>query len=199
MLDLTEATTDTGRALVLVDVDRPTFLAASASHRHGDAVWAFGKESSEADTRERLTNMRPTEKLRELYEKARERMDEALADTYSQASSQRRRKVRSEDGGELDVSRYIDGREDYWWAMQADSRPHRIVRLGFDVCVAGMTTHEEIAKSAALCAATVDALKAGGISSEVVLFYGVPNGFDGPLSKMLQKGTSEGYGREGRG
>lgn len=192
LLHIDRELTSSGRRVLRVEADRETLLACD--HKKASARWAFG-DTPRDETRRRLTENDPTDRLRSLYDKERLRLDAALAETFSQATARRRRRVRSEDGDEIDVSRYLQEPErlDFWRALAPDTRPHRIVRLAFDYCVSGAATPQEIAASAALAAATVDVLQRAGIGSEVDVIYTVPAGgragFRGKLLEACDGGS----------
>lgn len=194
-LAVTRERTEAGVGVLRVRIDRETLLAADTSEdwEAEAGVWRYGPGTDRADTRRRLTEGRPTDALAAAYASARESIDAALADVQTLATTTRRRRVRSTDGDEIDVSRYVEApeRDDCWRTLARDTRPHRIVRLGIDFAAGTTARAETIARSGALAAAAADALRARGIGVEIALLDVTDTtGMHGPWQRERESGMA---------
>lgn len=177
-----------------LEVDRDTLL--SLNHVSiDDPRWTFGSVSQD-ETRRRLAENDPTDEQRAAYRVARDAVAIALADTFTLATSKRRRRVRSDDGDVIDVSQYLSDPErgDFWLRMTPDTRPHRIVRVALDCSYSCETSLAVIQRYGALAAAVVDALGASGIAAQVDLIQATSaERFSGPIGAACSAGGRRGW------
>ena len=142
-----------------------------------DKQWVFGTEfDSPEKTRAAIEGGMIGDKLKantEIIMSAVEGLEELQVQNQAAKSMKRHRKY-SDDGGELDIDRYLSGMEEHWYSVTKGlQRP--VVRLGVNYAMSCGNSEDSWAWMGALVGIAAQMLSRAGLSVEVVGLFSSHN------------------------
>lgn len=135
----------------------------------GDLRWTFGSLRTGAATRDALTFGRCSRQASDMAAKLIEQMEEAvITDVMDQSCI--RRILPGDEGDELEMGRYQDGREDCWLGLGRTKAIKRVVRLGIQCGASWMNDEDVYIRIAATAGAAARLLTMMGFGVSITGF-----------------------------
>lgn len=135
-----------------------------------DSAWVYGKEyKNYKNTIEHLQRGSVVQSTLDQYDKLKNEIEEHFPELHElqrMAFKTRKRRKFSEEGGELDIDRYMSGDPEMWQTTQV-IKDKKTMKILFNCGIGGVNAAEVIIENVILLALFMDIVSALGISVEL--------------------------------